>query len=123
VQESNRVHLYRVQMPPERIRGLFLEYVVFANQLAEEPRFYRTIVANCTTIVWRLVRRLDSGLPLDYRLLLSGYLPGLLYDRGTLDMRFTLSELESAGLLPSGVLDALDGPAYSAALRTDIPPL
>ena len=71
VQESNRVHLYHVRMPPEHIRGLFLEYVDFANQLAEEPRFYRTIVANCTTIVWGLVRRLDPGLPLDYRLLLG----------------------------------------------------
>lgn len=123
VQEGNRVHLYHIRMPPELMRGLFLEYVDFANQLAEEPRFYRTIVANCTTIVWGLVRRLDSGLPLDYRLLLSGHLPGLLYDRGTLDMRFTLPELESIGLLPSDVPGTLDGPAYSAALRADVPKL
>lgn len=123
VQESNRVHLYHVRMPRDRIHGLFREYVDFANQLTEEPRFYRTILANCTTIVWGLVGRLDPGIPLDYRLLFPGYLPGLLYERGSLDMRFTLPELESIGLLPSDVPGILEGPAYSAALRSGIPPL
>ena len=47
----------------------------------------------------------------------------MLHDRGTLDMRFTLPELESIGLLPSDVPGTLDGPAYSAALRSDIPKL
>jgi hypothetical protein len=123
VQEGNRVHLYRVRMPRERMRGLFREYVDFANRLGEEPRFYRTLFANCTTIVWNLVRRVDPGLPLDYRLLLSGYLPELLYDRGSLDMRFTLPELKSMSLLPANVPRTLGGPAYSAALRTALPPL
>ena len=123
VQQGNRVQLYRINMPPRMMRGLFEEYVDLSNQLAEEPRFYKTIVANCTTMIWSLVKRLDPSLPSDYRILLPGYLPGLLYDLQTLDLRFTLPELEAIGELSSDVPDRLGGPAYSAALRFGIPPL
>jgi hypothetical protein len=121
VQTGNRVHLYRLQMPAELRRGLFEEYIGLSNELAEEPRFYRTIIANCTTMIWGLVKRLDPDLPSDYRILLPGYLPGLLYDLQALDMRFTLPELETLSLLPSDVPGSLDGPAYSAALRRGLP--
>lgn len=121
VQTGNRVHLYRLQMPAGLRRGLFEEYIGLSNELAEEPRFYRTIIANCTTMIWGLVKRLDPDLPSDYRILLPGYLPGLLYDLQALDMRFTLPELEALSLLPSDVPGSLDGPAYSAALRRGLP--
>lgn len=121
VQTGNRVHLYRLQMPAGMRRGLFEEYIGLSNELAEEPRFYRTIIANCTTMIWGLVKRLDPDLPSDYRILLPGYLPGLLYDLQALDMRFTLPELEALSLLPSDVPGSLDGAAYSAALRRGLP--
>lgn len=123
IQEGNRVHLYRLQMPTEIRRGLFEEYVGLSNQLTESPRFYRTVIANCTTMVWGLVKRLDPSLPSDYRVLLPGYLPGLLYDLKSLDLRFTLTELETISLLPSDSPGSLNGPAYSAALRAGIPDL
>ena len=121
VQTGNRVHLYRLQMPAVLRRGLFEEYIGLSNELAEEPRFYRTIIANCTTMIWGLVKRLDPDLPSDYRILLPGYLPGLLYDLQALDMRFTLPELDALSLLPTDVPGTLDGPGYSAALRRDLP--
>jgi hypothetical protein len=123
VQEGNSVHLYRVRMPPEIARGLFLEYLALANGLAERPRFYRTILANCTTIVWGLVDRLEPGLPFDRRVLLPGYLPSYLHDRGALDPRFTLAELEAMSRLPADLPASLEGRAFSAALREGIPPL
>jgi hypothetical protein len=123
MQEGNRVHLYRLRMPPETVRELFLEYVALANDIAERPRFYRTILENCTTVVWRLVDRLAPGLPIDYRVVLSGYLPGYLHDLGALDPRFSLAELERIDLLPADVPEDVTGAAYSAALRAGIPPL
>jgi Domain of unknown function (DUF4105) len=118
VQTGNSVHLYRLAMPRETARSLFLEYVALANDLVETPRFYRTILANCTTIVWGLVRRLDPGVPLDWRVLLPGYLPAYLYERQSLDMRFTLPELEAMSRLPADIPTTLDSRAYSMALRT-----
>lgn len=121
-QTGNTVHIYRLAMPPEIARGLFREYVALANDLVETPRFYGTVRANCTTIVWGLVRRLDPGLPLDWRVLLPGYLPEYLYERRALDMHYTLPELQAMTRLPADVPTSLDSRAYSAALRAGIPP-
>ena len=55
-----------------------------ANALRAEPR-YHTVTANCTTIIYQMVRAIVPGLPVDYRLLLSGYLPEYLYEHGGLD--------------------------------------
>lgn len=123
VQTGNTVHIYRLAMPPEIARSLFLEYVALANDLVETPRFYGTVRANCTTVVWGLVRRLDSGVPLDWRVLLPGYLPDYLYERRALDMRYTPSELKAMSRLPADVPTTLDSRAYSAALRAGISPL
>ena len=43
--------------------------------LVETPQFYHTVFANCTTIVFDMVRAIVPGLPIDWRLLASGYLP------------------------------------------------
>ena len=124
VQEHNTsVQLYRVAMPPAVARDLFREYVGLANELADAPRFYQTIMANCTTVVWELVRRIDPGLPLDWRVLLSGYLDQYLYARGALDMRRTLAELQAMSHLPRDVPLTLDSRDWSAAIRAGIPPL
>ena len=94
---GERVHLYRVQMPASSMRALFLSYAHQAAQLAHAPRFYHTLLANCTTVVWQLARRLGRPLPLDWRLLASGYLPEYLRDTGTLASMHPLSILRTTG--------------------------
>lgn len=63
------VYLYRVQLAPAAQRALFLAYLAEAQALARQPRFYDTLTANCTTIVYEMARRIVGGLPLDWRLL------------------------------------------------------
>lgn len=65
--------LYRLNMPQEMMRSLFLAYLSEGEQLKREPRFYNTLTGNCTTIVYQMARRITPGLPLDWRLLASGY--------------------------------------------------
>jgi hypothetical protein len=60
VQTGNRVVLYRVAGRPEMMRELFVGYLDLANELAAQPRFYRTILDNCTTVVWKLADRQSS---------------------------------------------------------------
>jgi hypothetical protein len=121
VQTGNRVVLYRLTGKPEVMRGLFLEYLELANELAERPRFYRTILDNCTTVIWKLADRLLPGLPIDYRVVLSGYLPEYLYERGALGTRYSLEDLTAMGLLPSQIVYDGTGPGFSAAIRAGIP--
>jgi len=78
------MYLYRLNMPPEVMRSLFLAYLDEGTLLKREPRFYNTLTANCTTIIFEMARRIDHGLPLDWRLLASGYLDRYLYDIGAL---------------------------------------
>ena len=68
-------YVYRTRMSPENARRLFLEYIQRINQLKERPEFYNTLTTNCTTDVWWLTRALVRQIPLDWRVLLSGYFP------------------------------------------------
>lgn len=82
---GEQVFLYPIQMPQAAMRQLFLAYVNSANRLAKAPKFYNTVTANCTTLVYDMVRPIVPGLPMDIRLILSGYLPEYLYRHGGLD--------------------------------------
>ena len=72
-QPPEDVYVYRVGVPRERIRRLFLDYLRGMNDLADHPRFYNTLTANCTNVLAYIVnRRAPRTLPRD----LSWYLPG-----------------------------------------------
>lgn len=115
------VYLYRVTMSPEARRSLFLAYATEANTLAAHPRFYNTLTANCTTIIFEMMRRIVPGLPLDWRLLASGYLPGYLYKLGALAPGQTLEALHQAGHINARALAAPDGAGFSRAIRAGTP--
>ncbi|MBK3745594.1 DUF4105 domain-containing protein [Paraburkholderia aspalathi] len=74
------VYRYKLDIEPDMAKKLFLSYLETGNELAVTPKFYNTLLTNCTTVVFKLARFLDPGIPFDYRILLSGFLPGYLYD-------------------------------------------
>jgi hypothetical protein len=115
------VYLYRVVMPPEAMRSLFLAYVAESNTLAREPRFYNTLTANCTTIVYEMAQRIVGGLPLDWRLLASGYLPEYLQAVGGLVPGHSMEALRSAGRITLRAQAADADPQFSQAIRRGIP--
>jgi len=117
------VYLYRLRMPTAHMRALFLAYVAEANELSRNPRFYNTLSGNCTTLVYRMMRRIVGRLPLDFRLLLSGYLPGYVYRVGALDARYSLPELEAFGGVSERARRSDRSPAFSLQIRAGIPPL
>ncbi len=122
---SEDVYLYRLNMSPESMRSLFLAYIDEANALAKTPRFYNTLTTNCTTLVYQMLKRISSGLPIDYRLLLSGYLHEYAYAAGGLDSRFTLQALRDGGRITDRALKAApeqaQGPQFSQAIRRGMP--
>ena len=52
------------------------------QRTARAPRFYNTLTANCTNLVFDMVRAIHPGVPIDARVLLAGYLPNYAYDLG-----------------------------------------
>jgi hypothetical protein len=114
-------YLYRMRLPVAAMRQLFLGYIGEANALVDTPRFYNTITVNCTTLVYQMMNRIVGHLPLDRRLLLSGYLPAYVYGVGGLDRRYSLEELQTLGRITERARQADRSPDFSAEIRRDIP--
>lgn len=111
-------HLYRLQMSKPAMRALFLSYVKGANELAAQPAYYNTATSNCVTIVYGMAKQIDPGLPYDYRLLLTAYLPSYLYEVGALDKRYPLAQLTQEGDITARARATGPNDDFSRAIRT-----
>jgi hypothetical protein len=116
-------YLYRLRMPTPAMRSLFLGYLTQANALLHTPRFYNTITANCTTLVYHMMQGILGYLPLDWRVLFTGYLPTYVYRVGGLDDRYPLEELARLGHITERARAADQSAEFSADIRRGIPPL
>jgi hypothetical protein len=70
-----------------------------ANDVARAPRWY-TLTGNCTTLVFGMIRLIRPGPHLDYRILLSGYLPDHAYDVGAADTSIPFDSLRHLARTP-----------------------
>ena len=116
-------YLYRIRMPLDAMRSLFLGYVQQADSLLTTPRFYNTITVNCTTLVYHMMQRIVGYLPWSYRLLFTGYLPAYVYRVGGLDQRFTLEELRALGRITDRARQSDRSSTFSEDIRRGIPAL
>lgn len=115
------VRIYRLRMTPENARLLLREYVKEVDDLAREPRFYNTLTANCTNLVFGMVRVIHPGLPLDIRVLFSGYLPNYAYDLGATDTSMPFAKLRELSKIHDKAAQADADPLFSARIREGIP--
>lgn len=111
------VSIFPVTLDPDRRRQLFLTFVARANDLAQQPEWYHTVLANCTTLPFQLVKGIAPDLALDWRVLASGYLPGYLHDLGVLRPDLPLDTVLARARLPKTGPDAPRGTVYSDLLR------
>ncbi|QTF90958.1 DUF4105 domain-containing protein [Halomonas sp. BM-2019] len=118
---GERVTLFRVLLAAADRRDLLLAMVEEANRLEAAPRFYHTITANCTTLIFGMMRQIIEGLPLDHRLLLSGLLPGYVHDHGGLVGGVSLGELKRLGDITARARLAHEAPDFSRRIREGVP--
>ncbi|WP_373506299.1 DUF4105 domain-containing protein [Aestuariivirga sp.] len=115
------VQLYRLRAKPALARELLVEYVLDANELAVTPAFYNSLTSNCATTVFKLVRAVGDKLPMDWRLVVDGYLPGYLYDQGSIDIRLPLDELIARSHIDAHAKKAGLTAEYSRLIRVGVP--
>ena len=116
------VRIYRLRIAPASARRLLEVYVAEANDIAQHPRFYNTLTTNCTTLAFQLVQVVHPALPLDPRILVSGYLPNYAYDIGAVNTAVPFSELRERAKIHDNAPASGDDPSFSARIRESVPP-
>jgi hypothetical protein len=115
------VRLYRIDIRPQTARRLLMSYVAMANEAASSPRWYNSLTTNCTTVIFGMARVLDPGVPRDWRVLFSGYLPGYLYDAGFLRRDAPLKSLVAQSHIAAKAPGPADDPDFSRRIREGVP--
>ncbi|WP_158881788.1 DUF4105 domain-containing protein [Rhodanobacter sp. L36] len=113
-------YLYPLRMDKPTMRALFLSYMQAANTLAAKPSFYNTLTSNCTTIVYRMVRKIDPNLHWGMGLLLTGYLPEYLHKIGAVDTSVSVEKLRQRGRITDRALKTTDAENFSKAIRVGL---
>lgn len=114
---GEQLYLYRVDLSPEAMQALLREYLHELDALHAQARFYNSLTANCTTVILALVRRAVGYVPLDWRILLSGYLDAYLYEKGRLDMQLPFEALKRQARVPQGSSAEISPQHYSRFIR------
>jgi hypothetical protein len=71
--------------------------------------------------VAKLVRAAGGTLPLDWRLIVNGYLPSYLHDLGALDANYSLVDLKALASIDKRAREADDSPDFSRLIRVGVP--
>ena len=87
------------------------------------PGSSNNMTANCTSLVFDMVRVIHPGLPMDARVVLSGYLPNYVYDLGATDTSMSFEKLRGLSQIHDKAVlaDADADPNFSARIRQRIP--
>ena len=67
------------------------------------------------------MRAVGDRVPLDWRLIVNGYLPEYAYDRGALDMRYSLEQLRALAHIDKRAQAAGLAPDFSRLIRVGAP--
>ncbi|RCS24780.1 DUF4105 domain-containing protein [Phyllobacterium salinisoli] len=114
---GEHVYRYPIRIDAAPRKQLFMLYLDTANRLAKKAEFYNTVTTNCTTVVFDMARTINPGFPLDYRVLLSGYLPGYLYHEGLIENDEPLADVERQAAIGGRAAGGAAG--YSARIRDE----
>jgi hypothetical protein len=112
-----QVYLYRLRGTPEDARRLFLAYVAQINSLHDKPQFYNSLTTNCVGSIWTLSRVNPDHLPYSWKILLSGYVPELLYENDRLDTSVPFDELQKRAHINARAQAADADPNFSERIR------
>ena len=113
--------IYRVRAEPAEIRPLLEEVIRRANSVAARPVWYNSLFANCTTELFRIARTVAPGLPFDWRIILSGYLPDYVYDLKRLDTRLGFADLKARSRVSEQGRRIGDSPDFGRLVREGLP--
>jgi Domain of unknown function (DUF4105) len=94
---KDQVYMYPINTSSDKMRQLFTDMVMRAQQLSQNPEFYNTIYPNCTSSIRSHINKLrEDRIPFSWKLILPSYSNELAYDLGLIKnpLNLTLDELQ-----------------------------
>jgi len=117
------IYIYRAAGSLEQGRQLFLEYIKQINALNTKPQFYNTLTSNCTTTIWLNAHVNEQRIPLNWKILVSGYLPEFLYESKRLDTGgLSFEELQQQAHINTRAQAADTSADFSRLIRLPLQP-
>lgn len=113
------VYVYPVRTTPEKARELFVDMLERMNEMREEPVWYHTLFANCTSSIVRHVNRVtpDRAPFLNWHLWLTGHADKLALDLGLIDTELPLEEARAKFRVNERSEEIGDAENYSSYIR------
>ena len=117
------VYLFHTRAGPKQARKLFLGYIEHTNQLRNRPEWYNALTNNCTTniAVHAAAARGGKASRFDWRLLLNGKAPEMMYENGALAGDLPFPELKQRAYINPAARAANDDPDFSRRIREGRP--
>ena len=95
---NNQIYLYKLSTSISEARALLVEYLEAINSIYNKPRWYNTLLSNCTTnIRVHEVASADFPLPWDWGILLPGLYARGIYRDGGMASDLPFKEIETRG--------------------------
>ena len=115
------VYLYRLRTPIPVARAILVDYLRVMNGLVDEPTWYNALTTNCTTTIRQHARHVAPKNPINWKILVNGYIDELGYDRGTIDNSLPFEELRRRSEITKKAQSAGNAPSFSSQIRVDLP--
>ncbi len=117
---GEHVYLYPLRTPRDRARRMLLQYVDSFDTLSRTPEFYNAATQNCTTTIRTNVEAAGIAMPLDWRVLVNGYMDEMLYEKGVIDTSRPFPDVKAASLIDARAKAADQDPDFSRRIREGI---
>jgi hypothetical protein len=114
------VHLFRLKMDDDAPRKLLEAYLKAANSVADRPRWFNSVFTNCSRTSILLARHAGIAVPMDWRIIVNGYMPDYLYELGALNTDIPLEELYRLSSISDRARAAGLSEGYSAEIRAGV---
>ncbi|HBP87157.1 MAG TPA: hypothetical protein DD706_05610 [Nitrospiraceae bacterium] len=116
------VYVYSLAGSIDNAKRVFLGYMNTINELRERPKFYNTLTANCTNVIWMHTRLNPGHVPFSWKILLSGFTPAYLYEQGKLATDLSFEELQARAHINERAMQADQASDFSRQIRALPPP-
>ena len=118
---GEEAYLYRVQIPPERVRSIFMEYFKRINGLYRRPQWYNALTSNCTTNIRFISKVAGQSAPFDWRMIINGHLDEMLYERRRIDTSLPFAKFKQLCLINARAKAADKAEDFSRLIRVGVP--